>query len=349
MTMLKVEFERIRKMLGSVDALSWVAVNINEDRLAMIEASADTDLKRYADDLAKALKAWQQPQDKEAASALYETYAEAIALHELKTRAQQKEFTIRRTPPPGKPGVKTPDFECKSSDGRFYIEVKTPDIVGGVYATDAIMREAQNKSAELKSRLRPGINWGELEIAPHGEGAGNAQYAEIIGEYARRILNNIKKNQLTYGPTVLLVYDGRLSLETRHPTCLVPTYFLEGPKPTTDRPGECVSGDWWHVGFGRVGNQILRRSEVEGAGNLAGQLRSDGVLIEHPYLLGLTIMTGGKWSEPELSIYTLAQTERRELPSGEKYNIDPCCAAYLISNAYNDASNGEGYRYQVRR
>jgi hypothetical protein len=349
--MLKVEFERIRKMLGSVSALSWVALNMNGDRLDMIEASTDPDLRSYAANLAKALKAWRRPEDKDAASTLYELYAEAIALQELKSRAQQKGFTIRRTPPSGKPGVKTPDFECECSDGLFYIEVKTPDIVGGVYATATIMREAQNHSAELKSRLQPGVNFGEpLEIAPHGEGAANGPYAEIIESYTRRILNNVKKAQLTYGPTVLLVYDGRLSLDTRDPTCLVPTYFFEAPKPTADWPGECVSGDWWHVGFGRVGNQILIRSEFEGKGNLGGQLRADGLLIEYPSVLGLAIMSGGKWSEPELAIYTLAQTWRSELPDDEKFQyIDPCSAAYLISDAYNDRANGNGCRYQVRR
>src|ERR1700730_14376168 len=93
--MLNVEFERVQKMLGSVSALSWIAVNINGDRLDVIEASADPDLTKYAADLAKALKAWKQPQDMAAAASLYEIYAEAIALEELKTRAQKKGFTIR--------------------------------------------------------------------------------------------------------------------------------------------------------------------------------------------------------------------------------------------------------------
>ncbi len=349
--MLRTEFGRIQEMLGSVSALSWVAINVNGDLLDMIQASTDTDLKNYVTELAKALSAWTQPEDMAAASSFYEIYAEAITLHQLKIRAANKGFTIRRTPAPTTSGVKTPDFECDSNFGRFYVEVKTPDIAGGVFATGDIMREALDNRIELESRIRPGVTWSKPQvISPYGAEIGRGLYSDIIEVFTKKILNNVKKDQVTFGPTILLVYDGRLSLDTRHQTCLVPSYFYEALKPTPEWPGECVSGDWWHVGFGRVGNQFLTRSEFEGKGNLGGQLKTDGILVEHPYLLGLAIMSGGKWSQPDPTIYTLAQTTRRNLPEGESFEqIDAACAADLISDAYNDSSNGNGCRYQLRR
>ena len=48
-----------------------------------------------------------------------------------------------------------------------------------------------------------------------------------------------------------------------------------------------VSGELWSVAFGKVGDQILKPAEFEGANNFDGELEKEGILVSHPYIKGI--------------------------------------------------------------
>jgi hypothetical protein len=349
------EKHRIDSLIADAETFHWGLLNIDEGQLKGLEASADADVQKYARNLLKAMQAWKAVHDLDTAGALYELYAEGIALRELKQRAAVSgAFTVKRFNAPKDPDgkrPKAPDFECTCEFGVFYIEVKTPDIVEGVFATRRMMVEAAANNERLRKSLKRGVNVGEPQvISPHGEGASGKLHAELIDAYRGRIDNNMKKCQLTYGPTIVLVYDGRIGLDLKDATCLTPAYFDADAHPTPLYAGQCVTGDWWRVGFGRVGDTILAPPGFPGKSDLSGVLQSNGLLVDRPYLLGLAAMTGGRWQERDLKIFTLGQTNRAivEDPALRFENMPPDAIASLFSDAYNDAADSVGGLYQVR-
>jgi hypothetical protein len=269
---------------------------------------------------------------------------------ELQKRAVARGFTVIRTPPAQTKGVQTPDFACEKDGVRFYIEVKTPDIVGGIYAADDMANDILESRADLDGRKKPGVTFGkEVELRPHGNMDG--QNATLIDALIRRICNAVKRQQLTYGPTILLVFTGRLPLDTYEPCCLVPAYFRPSPPVKSGSsafPGECESGLWWYIGYGQPGDQILGRSDFEGKGNLAGRVANHGVLVQHSYLIGLSVMSK-PWSSSAYRIHSLANSERKALPGDEQFGeCDPEEAVCAISDGWNAQDNGNGIRYQMR-
>jgi hypothetical protein len=145
-----------------------------------------------------------------------------------------------------------------------------------------------------------------------------------------------------------MLFGQRLPLDTDDPSCLVPSYFFEAAYPTEQFPGECVSGDWWHIGFGHIGDQILTQSEFEGKGNLGGRMSREGVLVTHPYLMGLSIFSR-LMSGTDFRVHTLAQTDRDLAGPFRFDDINPSDAAAVFSDAHNDCRNGPGVSYQMRR
>jgi hypothetical protein len=346
---LSEELVRVGQMLASASTAQWGAFLMTEEVLDEIESSSDADLQACARDLHAKFKAWKQPQQVREAGELFELYGEALALVELKRRAAARGLIVTRLDPRRRAakGLKTPDIQCVSPDGTFFIEVKVLDMAGGHSSANELLRQAFENEVELESRLKPGVNFGNpLEIAPHGR--GKLDHSELLDNYVRRIGSNIKKEQVTLGPTFLLVVDLRIPLDCFEPTCLVPVYFHEKAYPQPNSKGECVSGDWWQIRFGRTNDLILGQSEFEGKGNLKGRQRANGILVDHPYLFGLTVLAG-QLSSPECRIHTLAQTERGTLPDSASFQgMDPNDAASFFSDARNDARNTHGWKYQSR-
>jgi hypothetical protein len=348
---LLTELNRIRRMMANASSFQWNEFLLRENVLERLEASPELDLKASVAQLAKRFAAWTQPEQTNEAAQLFEEYGEAYCLLELKVRGMKKGCVVTRLSAGGraKRGLKTPDIHCTGPDSDFFIEIKVLDMVGGQSAAKQLVTESFENAVELDARLKPGVNFGKpLELAPLGRHGRHRTHAENIDDYIRRISGNIKKKQLTVGPTFLLVVDMRVPLNCYSPSCLVPTYFQQAPYPSPDFPGECVSGDWWQVGFGRTGNLVLGRSEFEGKGNLQGYQRADGILVDHPYLFGLSVFTH-EMHDRDVRIHTLAQSDRMNLPTEETFDaFDPGDTAWLFSDAYNDAHNSYGFRYQLQ-
>lgn len=347
MPKLVSEYDRIRTMISAAEILQMNEVLMDRAELEELEASADGDVLKCCNALESAFKAWKRPLDHVEAAAAFEAYAEAVVLKELQKKSARYGFRVRRVAE--QKDAKTPDFECVGPEERFFIELKTLDMTGGIWSAKGLAERAFENQVRLDARRRPGVTFGEpLEIAPFGDKVGPLMSAAVLDIYIDRVNNNIAKSQVTTGPTFLMIFGQRLPLDTDDPSCLVPTYFFEAAHPTEEFPGECVSGDWWHVGFGRLGDQILTQSEFEGKGNLGGRLGRDGVLVAHPYLIGLSIF-GRLMSGSQFRIYTLAQTDRDKADPFRFEEISPGDAAAVFSDAYNDNRNGPGVFYQFRR
>ena len=346
---LTAEYHRVQQMMSEASSFQWNAFLLREDVLKRIEASTDADLKACAAAIAKRFAAWTQPEQMVEPSALFEEYGEALCLIELKQRAVPRGCVVTRlaSGARAKQGLRTPDIKCTGPDGDFYIEVKVLDMVGGQYAAKSLAGEAFDNEVELAGRMKPGVNFGKpLEIAPLGKHGRRRTHAEDLDDYIRKIGGNIKRKQLTVGPTFMLVVDARAPLRCYAPSCLVPAYFQAARHPSLGMAGECVSGDWWQVGFGHSGDLILGESEFEGKGNLEGRQQANGILVDHPYLLGLSVLSQ-KSSEPEFRINTLAQSDRCELPAEEKFEaFDAADTAFLFSDHYNDRRNSYGFKFQ---
>lgn len=346
------EYRRVAQMMSFAGSMQWNLVVMREDLLSRIEHSPDQDLKNCTKDLLKRFAAWTQPLQTVEAAALFEEYGEAVCLLEIKSRGAVKGLKVRRlsTQPRAKVGLKTPDIECTMPDGEiFYIEIKVLDMAGNHIAAKELIEDAFENRIEMEQRFEPSTTFSRpLVISPHGKGALGRPRAALLDNYIRRVNSNVKKAQVTVGPTFLLIFDARIPLSTYDSSCLAPAYY-QLPRGTKQiLPGECVSGDWWHVGFGESGDLLLGESEFEGKGNLGGRLRADGVLVSHPYLFGLSVLSQ-MHSKAELRLFTLAQTERSDLPETERFEaFEPDTAANFFSDAFNDARNSGGWQYQTR-
>lgn len=344
------EVNRIREMITLSSTFSWNEFLIREDIISRVQESSDADILLYRDSLGEKLRAWTRAEQMQESGAVFEVYGEVACLLELQDRAAPKGCSVRRFPagPRAKVGLATPDFVATGPDGDFYIEVKVLDMAGGQWAGRSLAYKSLENHAELDARLKPGVNFSApLEIAPLGE-SDPSKYSLVIDNYIQRICSNIKKAQLSVGPTFLMIFDARIPLDNFEPTCLVPCYF-DNTLAISGLEGECLSGDWWQVALGQSGDLILGRSEFEGKGNLRGRQQANGVLVDHPYLLGLSILSQ-KMSAPKPTINTLTQISRENLSEEEQFlGFDPSDTAYLFSDNYNDSKNSYGFKYQVKK
>lgn len=278
---LQAESLRIKQMINSY-TVNWTIFRMDDWTLQMIEdgaARGDAVLIQAERDLLAALAAIIRPDDYTGISRAFEIFEEALVYITLRGR----NLPLRRTPGTGGHAQKRPDFQCDHPRGTFYVEVKTLDFQDGWIRHDAIANAGLDAKAELEGRARsPGVHVGTpVAISPHRPGATAADRIETA---IKKIKGNIKLDQVTYGPTVLVVDTSRLSLDDGDPSALVPTYFHALPR-------SCVSGELWHIAFGRPEDLILARPEFEGKSNIDRRLRETGVYIDYPELMALAFVS----------------------------------------------------------
>jgi hypothetical protein len=221
--------------------------------------------------------------------------------------------------------------------------VKSLDFDEGWVRHQKLALDALGKKADLDERARkPGIHFGEpIEISGFEPGAEPADRIEIV---IRKIRGNAKFDQLTYGPTLLVIDMGRIECESQHPSALLPVYFNEGPPDPA-----IASGELWHAALGRVGDMIYRLPEFAGKSNLDRPLKETGTLTEFPELLGMSfvlrrssgldqiysilnlIPDAAKWSNP----LTIGEHDVEEL-------------LHKMSDAMNDTANSRAIEHQRR-
>lgn len=301
----------------------------NNDQTAMeLEQEIEGCFKKVSDG---------QPQDYNTAGSLYQAYGEAVAYILLKERG----LSITRTAGTGKQNQKRPDFTCSCSKGDFFVEVKTLDFDDRDAQHTAVMESALNNQANLEDAAKtPGTHFGEaVEISSHKWGATRTDRIEAL---IRKLRNNLKREQLSFGPTLLVVHLGLLEMDANRKSTLSPVFFDQEPTVRS-----CISGELWNAAFGEVGNQIYDRPDFEGKSNLDRALNEDGVLIEHPYLLGIAFITQSLGGAHKIFTLHRLSPDFNDLKNSTNLGeFEIAEILHDISDARNDDKNESGYEYQ---
>jgi hypothetical protein len=178
-------------------------------------------------------------------------------------------------------GSKTPDYKVRFRDEYIYIELKSLNMLGGNLKHKDIMNDSLDSKIKLEDQSKKGakVGFSEQEIQPylsHNKEYDPRSTRLVVESLIDKINQNIKKEQYSLGDTILLVdLSGQLPLISKPSEAIQEKYF--------DEFGDTkVSGELWNVAFGKLGDQILKPAEFEGADNLDGKLEKEGVLISHP-------------------------------------------------------------------
>ena len=346
---LQSEFVRISQMINAL-TVNFPLVAMEPEVLAQIETgyvTGDSVLCEAYRSLLRDFQSIKQPEAYQAISQLYEDYAEA-AVYLLLT---QRGALVERTEGTGQDKQKRPDFKCTHAGAEFYVEVKTLDVQDGWIRHKEVAQDGLQSRADLDARVRsateqkateddghgsPTVNWGApVSMSPFNRGIALSQRIDLV---IKKIKTNVKREQLSLGPTLLVVHLGRVDITNSHPSSLLPVYF--------DRLHDeaCASGELWHVALGRIGNAIYAPPEFAGRPNLAGELTQTGVLIEYPELLGTAFVFTVSGTD---RIYTIQNLGALDQSKAGK-DIELVFALQRLSDALNSSHNEAAHRYQVR-
>lgn len=334
---LQTEALRLKQMINSL-TVNWSLFRIDDAILHEIQrgaSSGDAVLAQAQADLHSAFVSITQPTDYSGISQAYEIFEEALVYITLRDR----KLPLSRTPGTGGYAQKRPDFQCDHALGRFYVEVKTLDFQDGWIRHDAIANEGLDAKAKLDGRARvPGVHVGDaICISAHRPGSTATDRIETA---IKKIKGNLKREQVTYGPTILVVDLSRLSLDGGHASALVPTYY----ESTLE---SCVSGELWHVAFGEPNDLILACPSFEGQSNIDRRLRETGVYLEYPELMALVFMSRPLQGLPRiLSIRKLTPDFSKVANPLEEHTIGEILHGF--SDAMNDDKNENAHGKQMR-
>lgn len=207
----------------------------------------------------------------------FEVYSEYAIFLEIKSKG----IAIERVP---EAKEARPDFKVSLDDEDIYFEAKVLGWASGGIQHNAAINSGIAAQISLEDQLKEGkrIAIAESEISPLGTSEYSIQNPEqyFIEAISAKLSNNIKQSQLKLGPTFLICDLTAL----HHPS---------DPKTSSvivhndNMYGSFSSGELWHIVFGECGDRILKAIEFEGKSNVSGKLQRNGVLVEHPELIGV--------------------------------------------------------------
>lgn len=333
------EFHRISQMLAGLTVSVPIAL-MTRSRIDEIEtrSASKPTLAALNNELRKKLKAVQGPQDHTPMAQAYEAYAEASFWLEMADRGVR----LDRTPGTGQHNQKRPDFVHAHRAGPVYFEVKALEIADPTTRHDQIAYDALDSAAELDERARrPGVHFGDpAEISGPLPGAS---LAERLDATIEKITNNVKRDQIHYGPTVLVVDLGRFNTIPYGPSSLLPVFFHDCP------PAEsCVSGELWQIGSGKIGEQLFSLPEFDGKSNLAGHQTRNGVFGECPGLMAITFVHP-RWNQKSelFTLWNVGFDKNVLINACSLSESDIDDLLYNFSDGVNDFSNERGWRFRV--
>lgn len=176
-----------------------------------------------------------------------------------------------------------------------------------------------------------------MVISPHRPGSTSADRIETA---IKKIKGNLKIEQVTYGPTVLVVDTSRLSLDDPDPSALVPTYFHALSE-------SCISGELWYIAFGKPEDMIFTRPEFEGKSNIDRRLRETGVYVDYPELMAIAFVSRPLQGPPRILSLRKLTPNFSKVPGP----LSEEAIGHIIhdlSDASNDDLNEGGYGKQLR-
>ncbi len=208
--------------------------------------------------------------------------------------------------------VPTPDFIVKSLDGKSAnLELFTPFFADSKQSIIAIQNEWMRVNIEVEE-----IRAGRVENDPpsisynafrkHGQ-KGIITRKQIINILHNKISKTAKQKQLLYkdNPAILLVDLGVIDYHF---------FFQEGlPNYVYPYQSEMISGIFWHLCFGKVGERIMESPEFSGKPCIMGEIDKQGILYEYPKIKALII--GIRWGKEVrmIGLHTAAMNDKSVL------------------------------------
>lgn len=260
------------------------AIPLGTLRALEVRAHGDATLRKLIDDFRKRLNQVTGVEDHNGFGQAFEFFSEAVVYAYLKDRLTW----VEKIDEQGGRAGSTPDFKCLHEGKEFYIEVKSFDVVDGVYRSRQMMHDGLDANIDLEAQLKAGrrVATAAQEIAPYKKADDTFPYDPrsqilVIETIKAKARSAFKASQFKAGPTFALASLGRLILPGGGQSVL--PYYVHD-----DADGRAViSGILWQCCFGRRGGVVLRHADFI-TGSLDGYLTSDGLYCdEHAPLPGI--------------------------------------------------------------
>jgi hypothetical protein len=213
----------------------------------------------------------------------YNTYAET------RTYLRLKQSHPGLTPIPRQPN-QTPDFALTLPQETIYLEYKSLNMVGGTAAQSTNLNQSLTANISLQDQARTGrrVRSATTVTQPyHATGFPYDPHSPrmVIETITRKIQSNLSPGQFGLGATLLLVDLAELPLVSRPQDSLNRTYI------DTDT-GLPISGELWHIAWGRLGTPIYKPSDAGVGTNEDEALTTEGILTAYPYVRGIIFLIG---------------------------------------------------------
>ena len=306
---------------------------IDHDRLHGLEllAHEDPTFKSYVKAIVARLGDAAKGPNVTAYRQVFEIYSEALVFQFLRTKVLTARVDEQEN-------VKTPDFMCELEGGRrFFVEVKSFDVVGGDIRQDQMMVDTIDQALDLERQLVEGkaISTTQGEFAPYKKADKTVPYdprslLAVIAALREKFVQAFKSaDQFEMGPTLALGVTDRLILPSGAQD-LAPYY------PDFDVASACASGVLWHAAFGRPGTPIFRSPDFAGHANLEGHLATLGFLVDggRPFP-GLGAIALERTGEGDRAWGLLAGHE----PQGDWQLDETVEALSALCDRFNDEAN----------
>lgn len=266
----------ILPLIQDVNAVGggWMTLALNRRTFDALEVAArNNDI--HAGDLVNRLRhAAQQiagPDDYERWNGFFETYQEAVFY--LVARARSIPL---KSIPAGR--VSAPDFST-TAEPPCWFEIKTLNISGGVPAQDGLVLAGLEANLDAAADARAsGIGFGEHEIAPFGNAEHSLDALRIVID---KLSGAIKSSQFASDPTYLVACLDRLD-SSIEPSALQRTH-------NDPDSHELVSGDLWHLAYGKVDHEFSFYDPALGRIRSA-PLEREGLLQAFPKIAGIVVL-----------------------------------------------------------
>jgi hypothetical protein len=166
---------------------------------------------------------------------------------------------------------------------------------------------------------------------------------ERVETLIHRIRGAVKRDQIRFGPTVLMVHLGRLDSDANDPSALLPIYFHQHD------PQACASGELWHVALAQKGNAFYKIPEFTGKTNIDGEIKETGTLVEFNELVGIAFFVPGQSHASRIfALQNLVPDQSGLIESPAVAESEVTGFLLAIADAMNDSQNSFAHEHQIR-
>lgn len=214
----------------------------------------------------------------------FDEYGEALTYLRLKAK-----FTVDRIP---EGEGKSPDFRITLQTDEqaleIYAELKSMSFTDNNINYKEAMDESLEGKIEIEDQVKRGKDFSFAITGIQPVKKWNKDYDPLSPRYfietlIDKIEQNLKRDQYSFGDTVLIIDLKQLALPSGYPEGYT-AVFRE------DRGNSFVSGPLWNIAFGKEGHLIFKPVEFAGSSNIDGDLTRNGILVNRDWIKALVFI-----------------------------------------------------------